>query len=364
MTQRLSAQLRLPALAMTLLAAVAADRPGEKYYAAMAVHAGHLYTQIDRGTYIAVNLEASRVAWRYSDPRLGLFTEPVFAGRRLVLAATRGSRSEVLSLMEGKVDWRASFGALGGSPSPMFCNETILVGDHFNGNVRALDISTGQTRWERGGPKAFFAHPPAVRDGTAYYLIAHSGSTQPWAITGVSCAIGDVVQSIQIGPVGPCNYPIILHGDRAILFAWHPHTGTDITAVDLGRNVIFWRAHIDGVAVAHHRPIIYGDKLILTEDSLCVLRLDTGEIVRKDKLRFSGAAPALAGNTIVLQTGRRTLSAVDLSSYGTAWETKLSGDVLSNIVTNDGSVYIRIERAGLLQLRARDGMVLRVISLE
>jgi hypothetical protein len=103
--------------------------------------------------------------------------------------------------------------------------------------------------------------------------------------------------------------------------------------------------------------------LILTEGCLCIVRLDTGAIVRKRRLPFAGVPPALAGQTIVVQTGKRRLSAVGLSSWMTVWDITVGGEIVSNIVYDGGFAYVRVDTGRLLQIGTEDGRVVRAMAL-
>ena len=78
---------------------------------------------------------------------------------------------------------------------------------------------------------------------------------------------------------------------------------------------------------------------------------------------YFGVAPALVKGTLIFQTGSNKLTAVDVGSERVIWEAALPSDIVSDLVRFEGSVYVRVNGDGLLQISPADGKVVNSFSL-
>jgi outer membrane protein assembly factor BamB len=303
-------------------AVLAAGGPRAPFYPSIAVHAGRLYTQLDHGAYVAVDLPAGSVAWRFRDPRLRVFLKPAFYGRAVVLAATVPPGSDIMRITDGKVDWRVHYEHICRNLAPVVCGERVLVGVCYQGKDRDLDIASGKTIWTRGGGAEELGHPPAVHDGQAFYVARRDldsvNAAHPpwsWAISEVDCTTGAVSDNIGLEEgMWASNFSISLRDGRAILVGSESHIGTDVGLFDLSKRALLWRLHLDHVHVSWNEPVLEGDDLVLSEDGLWVISLSKGVVRFHRDNPFLGVAPALVKGTLIFQTGSNKLTAVDVGS--------------------------------------------------
>ena len=336
--------------------AVGAPRGG---YPFMTVHDDKLYTQVSPGHYVAIDLRTLNVSWTFTDRSLGGFTKPVFSGESLILAAEAGAGSEVISLRGGKPTWRTKSSPLVRASSPALCGEHLLIGDSLRGDVSALDVSTGRMIWRRGGEEDHFFHPPAVSTDSAFYVVR--GGSEVATITEVNCLSGDTLSQSELSGDWGSNSPIFVYNHQAILFSSGTHQGTDIISVALPSNTIAWHLHTDDSL--RDSPVVAGGLLVVVEGDLLVVALDSGQVKFQEKQTYRSLPGVLVGDQLVRQSGERQISAIDLRSHLTLWNSTLPGGIVSNIVSNRGSLYVQIQTRKLLEVSASTGRVLHVIPL-
>jgi outer membrane protein assembly factor BamB len=159
------------------------------------------------------------------------------------------------------------------------------------------------------------------------------------------------------------NFSISLRDGRAILVGSESHIGTDVGLFDLSKRALLWRLHLDHVHVSWNEPVLEGDDLVLSEDGLWVISLSKGVVRFHRDNPFLGVAPALVKGTLIFQTGSNKLTAVDVGSERVIWEAALPSDIVSDLVRFEGSVYVRVNGDGLLQISPADGKVVNSFSL-
>jgi outer membrane protein assembly factor BamB len=330
-----------------------------KRFPFMEVHDGRLYTQTHEGKYLALSLSAHRIVWRISEPRVKVFSKPAFVDDWLVLVADENSESEVLGLRDGEVRWRTPTGAapMIKHSSPVACGEDVLVGDWWHSEVSALSVSSGRTKWRRGGTSDNrYFHPPAIRGSSAFYLSYRDPETTE--IDEVSCQTGELLNAITVDG----NWStILLNNDAALLMRATDHTGTELASFDLRRRTMSWRFHIRDLV--RSSPKLVGGNLVLAEENLIVIALDTGRILFRAPMSYYPGV-AVVGDTLFHQSGDQALSAIDLKSHATLWKTTLPSKAVSNPVATGNSIYIRVATDRILEISAATGRVMRSVQLE
>jgi hypothetical protein len=114
------------------------------------VWVGSLGSPRDNRTLDSVNLANGKPGWGFRTRGL-LYASPVVddTGTSLIIAGENGTVTSLATLGGGNtVNWRAEMKAAVNT-TPALSPEHIVVGDH-NGNVRCLDIASGETIWFEG----------------------------------------------------------------------------------------------------------------------------------------------------------------------------------------------------------------------
>jgi outer membrane protein assembly factor BamB len=328
-------------------------------YPYMDVQGDILFTQVRPDQYIAVDLKQGRVLWKFEEIVAKTFSSPAFVGQWLVVVAEKQSTSELLGFRDGVLHWRIDADAepMIGHSSPVSCGEHILVVDWLEGIAKSLSPSTGAVNWRRGGPENRFIQPPAVHGSSSAVYLSQKGS-ETSEVTELDCQSGEVLQKFAVSGYWST---ILLGRGHVILIRTIYHGGADVAAFDLRRKATIWQRHITDLA--RNRPIITGDLLVLVDERIVALALDTGRILYRKEIEYRPGT-AVAGEKLVLQTGEREISEVDLRSHKTTWRTILPFAIVSNPVIHGASVYARTDNGRLVEISGTTGELLGYIQLE
>ena len=108
------------------------------------------------GRLYAVELDSGELRWQLHEEDIGVWTSPAVTEDLVIIGLSDG-RVEALDIQTGEVEWvfeigvpidsRFPGGRLTGPSAPSVADGLVYFGDS-DGKVRALDLTTGELRWE------------------------------------------------------------------------------------------------------------------------------------------------------------------------------------------------------------------------
>lgn len=201
--------------------------------------------------------------------------------------------------------------------SPAVWNGTVYFGSG-DGNVYALDASTGALNWKFKTGDVVHASP-AIADGTLFigswdsYFYALDAATgkEKWRFkTGED---PDIHNQVGIQSSAAVADGVVYFGCR----------DSNFYAVDANTGQLKWKFNNKGSWVIASPAVKYGNVYFATSDSGMFYSLDAKSGTQLFSLNFKGwpmfSSPAIAGSTLYIGSHLGKLFAVDLVNQKVAW---------------------------------------------
>jgi outer membrane protein assembly factor BamB len=217
---------------------------------------------------------------------------------------------------------------------------TAFVGDNA-GNIKAIDIGTGQVRWTRntGG---YLDTALAVSGGNVYAAVQGSVNTTA-AIVALNEANGSQVWRYEAGHRELVTAPSV--AGNAVL-AGFAASSTSIRAIDATTGAERWESRVNTVPAPFGAPAVTEERVVgLDLDGQTYLfDLVSGEQAWDFALNdpTSRSTPVVSGGQVLLTTNSGRLAALDVGTGELIWQNIPSFDLLRDpLVTTDLLVAVR-----------------------
>lgn len=330
-----------------------------KALASAAVVGGRLCLCAEDGTVVALELASGALAWQQAGP----------AGRQRTLASGRlclfassfdlspipapGAALVALDPAGGDELWR--YPTLAHSLSAPAADDGVVYLTSSDGQLHAVDAATGTRRWQLAHG-AWAAEAPAangrvvVAGGRDSTLRAYTAQGAPlWSYEAEAAFAG----------------PIRLSGGVVYACCWDG----GVYALDARSGALRWRlapergqGTTSPPAIAGGRVFVgsrvYGNPTARAHPGYALLALDakTGkELWRHATPKHIGAAPAVAGDLVLVGADDGTLRALDAASGEQRWQLALGARPVAAPQIDDGALYVgaRDGTVAAVQWRAR-----------
>ena len=293
--------------------------------------------------------------WHFStDGRIG--SSPAVADGTVFIGSSDGN-VYALDVSSGTERWRFSTGA-GVWGSPAVTNDTVVIGSN-NHVVYALDVSSGTERWRfskdnhTSNPSVISSSTPVVTDGTVFveifiehendivYALDVSSGTERWHFSsgggdGNSPAVAD-------GTVFVGNYDNVYaldtsSGTEHWRFSTDNYTGTDTATGYTSPTVADGTVFVGGTTDVHALDASTGTER---------WRFSTDDIVH--------SAPAVADGTVFVGSYDSNVYALDASTGTERWNFSTSDGVNTSPAVVDGAVFVGSYDSNVYALDASTG---------
>jgi outer membrane protein assembly factor BamB len=279
-------------------------KTGSRVTSSPAVYNGRVYFGSYDGNIYAVDAKSGEQRWKFASEG-----ERRFSGRHL-----HGTDPAAES-MPDPFDFYLS--------SPSIDADTVYVGSG-DGNIYALDASSGALRWKFHTGNVVHASP-AVANGMVYigswdsyfYAIDEKSGKERWRFkTGED---QEIANQVGIQSSATLAGGMVYFGCR----------DSNLYALDAASGAKKWAYHTKGSWVIS-RPIAKdGTLYFATSDSALFDAVDAKTGVLKYSLSFHHwpmfSSPAIAGRNLYIGSHAGTLMAIDLDKHDTAWTFSTDG---------------------------------------
>jgi outer membrane protein assembly factor BamB len=242
--------------------------------------------------------------------------------------------------------WQKKVGAFvshwGYSASPsIYRNSLIMATDHKGGGgLHALDLRTGELRWETARPRApTYASPVVLKVAGKDQLVIAGGDH----VISYDPASGKQLWSVK-GTSVECVSTVLAEGDRVFATGGFPARETLCIRAD-GSGKVVWRVKIGNFVTSQllHRGYIYS---VLDNGVVLCLNADTGEQRWKGRLGSAGfsASPILVGENIFVpdETGKTHLFRANPKKLELVAENQLGRQAFASPAACGGHLYLRV----------------------
>jgi outer membrane protein assembly factor BamB len=230
--------------------------------------------------------------------------------------------------------------------SPVVFGDTIFIstwggdnGKYLNENNRytnnkllALDLNTGQKRWEYPLPAPSYSTPAVTSD----MIIVACRSTSNHSVIALSLT-GEKIWSKAVGAVGRAS-PVV-HGDMVFVTCLQPigsfKTATKIVAMSRNDGTIKWNTTVSEIAncidnLADSTPALYDGVLYIAspDGEVHALNIDNGTAKWSPKKIYSRfpictvltSSPAYADNHVYVGTPKGEMYAINAATGDIKWK--------------------------------------------
>lgn len=313
-----------------------------------------------------------QIAWTYSTPKPLLASPAVVAPH--VYVTTADGRALALEQRTGQVVWEYHTGWLSSS-APAVADDTVIVAIR-PGRVVALHRRTGTLRWETD-----LRHPisasPIVEQGTVYigaadktlYALDAATGQQRWAFT---------TKDWIVAAVAYAGERIIVASQSSLLHVVGAQTGRQRFIYDtgMGRHIgaspavagdLVYFGSVGGrVWAVNWQTTTYPLErtLLFWQNNLYVWGLLSNPPVQKGSVwsrRVRGDVrhpPAIAHDTVYVNTSQRWVVALDATTGNERWQTNLGVDITAAPTVAGTTVLIGTNDGVVFGLQAQTGEIL------
>jgi outer membrane protein assembly factor BamB len=318
---------------------------------------GLVYAGSTDGYLYAVDLDSGKLKWKF-ETKARVVSSPAVAGG-LVYFSSYDGWFYAVGALDGKPKWKFNnggerrfaakhiHGALPAAetmPDPFDCylsspavwNGAVYFGSG-DGNIYALDASTGQLKWKFHTGDVVHASP-AISGGTLFvgswdsyfYAINATSGREQWRFkTGED---PDIHNQVGIQSSAAVADGVVYFGCR----------DSNLYALDAMTGKKRWSFSTKPSWVISSPAILNGKVYFATSDSALFYGLDAGTGRQMFLLKFKFpffSSPAIAGSTLYIGSHDGKLTAIDLSTQTRAWEfqTDASRQKLAAFSKPDGS---------------------------
>jgi outer membrane protein assembly factor BamB len=329
---------------------------GNRVVSSAVFHDGTIFFGSDDGNLYALNADTGRQKWKFITEGPVSSTPAVAGG--LVYVLSYDDRLYAVDESSGKLRWKFTTrgerrfeakGLNGMQPftqtfadpfdvylsSPVVGEGAVYFGSG-DGNVYALNASTGELRWRYQTGDVVHASP-ALANGIVYfgswdslfYAVDAETGKEKWRFQGGQDPLIHNQVGFQSSPVVAGG--VVYTGCR----------DSNVYALDAVTGKERWRVNNEGSWVNSAPSVIAGKVLYATSDSSLFAAVDaaTGEPVFKQHLKaYVFSSPAVAGNAVYLGVLNGTLEAHDVTSGDLLWEFRTEASLQNRgwVLTADG----------------------------
>ena len=301
-------------------------------------HEGILYFGSDDGNVYAVDAATGRQQWKFQSAGPVPATPAVAGG--LVYFPSYDGKFYAVDALTGKLRWKTATGGErrfeakglhGMQPknqtmadpydlflsSPVVASGVVYFGSG-DGNLYALDATTGEVRWKFKTNNVVHSSP-AYASGTLYfgswdsyfYAVDAATGKEKWRFHG-----GE--DELIHNQVGFQSSPVIAGG-----FVYTGCRDSNVYALDASTGKESWHFNNQGSWVISSPAVVNGKLLFATSDSSLFQALDaaTGkQLYKQDTKAYVFSSPAVAGDTVYYGVLNGTLEARDLNTGELLWD--------------------------------------------
>lgn len=246
----------------------------------------------------------------------------------------------------GKQVWQKKVGTFvshwGYSASPTIYRDWLIVAtDHKGGGgLHALDLRTGELRWETARPKApTYASPVVLKVAGKDQLVIAGGDQ----VISYDPANGKPLWSVK-GTSVECVSTVLAAGDHVIATGGFPAKETLCIQAD-GSGKVVWRAKVGDFVPSQilHRGHLYS---VLDNGVVLCLNADTGDQMWKGRLSSTAfsASPILVGELIFIpgEPGLTHVFRANPKKLELVAENQLGTQAFASPVACGGHLYLRV----------------------
>ncbi|MER6126772.1 serine/threonine-protein kinase [Streptomyces sp. NPDC001795] len=276
-------------------------------------------------------------------------------GNKELLCAQSGAVF-ALSPSDGTLLWRHAVAKAQRNGPPVLSGGLVHLTTEDGRRVKALDPSSGRTRWQRELPAQ-----SAMQYAGSMLLLAGPDGT----VTGVDSATGHTKWTRRIPSHGTPSLASFT-GDRLAYATSTSDDGsrTQITAVDPDTGAVRWEAQLKGQLEAVGSG--GGSVLFLSLDRVyggteAVVRYTPESKVSRRvalSVRQEGVQAGVHGNVVYLMASGGSLDAVDMDARKQLWHLETSVSRGSAPVADGSHVYLTAPDGRLLAVDARNGRLI------
>ena len=328
-------------------------------------------------TLYALDRASGKVIWQFAAGG-PVHSSPAVA-RGLVIAATLAGRIFAVSESSGALRWSIQTGATlpkNVSPagdwdffvsSPVVVGQTIVIGAG-DGNVYALDLTTGKEQWRvKTGGKV--RATPSVKDGTVVvggwdgrvYAIELATSKTRW----VHRTVGDTLDLKREGYDRRAIQSTAAIADGNVFFG---SRDDGFYAVDFATGERKWRSSHRTSWVVGSPAVRDGKAYVGSSDGHFIHAMEVAsgrELWRTAVGSNVLSSPVLTGDLLVVGTGntgsgRGELLALDAASGTVRWRLPLGDAVWSSPVVAGSEIYIGCDDGGVVAVEQANAAVPRL----
>ena len=342
-----------------------------------AVTATRVFVGSGDSTLYALDRASGKVIWQFAAGG-PVHSSPAVA-RGLVIAATLAGRIFAVSESSGALRWSIQTGATlpkNVSPagdwdffvsSPVVVGQTIVIGAG-DGNVYALDLTTGKEQWRvKTGGKV--RATPSVKDGTVVvggwdgrvYAIELATSKTRW----VHRTVGDTLDLKREGYDRRAIQSTAAIADGNVFFG---SRDDGFYAVDFATGERKWRSSHRTSWVVGSPAVRDGKAYVGSSDGHFIHAMEVAsgrELWRTAVGSNVLSSPVLTGDLLVVGTGntgsgRGELLALDAASGTVRWRLPLGDAVWSSPVVAGSEIYIGCDDGGVVAVEQANAAVPRL----
>jgi hypothetical protein len=248
--------------------------------------------------------------------------------------------------LDGKQVWQKKVGTFvshwGYSASPtIYRNWLIVATDHKGGGgLHALDLRTGEQRWETARPKAPTYASPVVLNVAGKDQLVISGGDH---VISYDPSNGKQLWSVK-GTSVECVSTVLALGDRVIATGGFPNKETLCIRAD-GSGEVVWRVKVGDFVPSQ---LLVGGHIysVLDNGVVVCINADTGEQLWKERLSSGAfsASPILVGEHIFIpgETGKTHVFRANPKKLEMIAENQLGKQAFASPVACGGHLYLRV----------------------
>jgi outer membrane protein assembly factor BamB len=286
-----------------------------------ALDAERVYITDDRGQVSAYDLANGGQTWTVNLGDSSSGTNPVRVGDVLLVSISEPSATYALEPATGQELWKAT---------DVWVDDPLVVGDlvlgHIGNTITALDLGTGEIRWQVDSELWAWGNMAVAGD------LVVTGSDDG-KVQAINPADGSSVWVKALPRGDVYTEAIAVAGDVVIVVdddQW-------VTGLDVATGTERWSK--DMTANYYEAPLPIGDVVVVSTDTgLNFVDPATGQVLHSANGSGSVSTPAPGGAPAVLVTALTSLSAVDLEGR-VLWTTDLPIDALE-VEATDGYAVV------------------------
>ena len=231
--------------------------------------------------------------------------------------------------------------------SPAISGGIVYVGS-YDGNVYALDATTGELKWKYKVEDNIYSSP-AVSGGVVY-VGAHNNDNNIYALNAETGALEWKYKTIGCVPSSPAvSNGVVYFG------SW----GNNVYALDAKTGAVKWNYQVENVVLSS--PTVSGGVVYVGSHDSNVYALDTTTGELKWKYKTGGyvmSSPAVSGDVVYVASGLpddKNIYALDATTGELEWKYEMELGSMSSPAVSGGVVYVGSYDGNVYALDATTG---------